>query len=264
MSFVDRNEGKIIYPSHVDLEVVSPGVDAPQRAQHTHIYGETAVAPQPRPSSAPEPTARRIFGLHRSTFWLLIVLFLVVIGAAVGGGIGGSIAVEQAKKGVSTPNLAQSTTSGVPSPSTSGSSSSSIAFSTTTGAQPTVTVIGPPNSSAARLPLDCPSINGTKQDVTLGSRTSSFTIVCGGNYIRPEFDIAAIVSYSLTDCLMACASYNWNRQEYPDNLGQRCAAVVFNSNLFKSVAGGFGTCYLKYNKEAFSQTGDMSAATGEL
>ena len=63
---------------------------------------------------------------------------------------------------------------------------------------------------------------------------------------------------------MACASYNRNRQEHPDNLGQRCAAVVFNSNLFKSVADNFGTCYLKYSKEAFSQTGDMGAATAEL
>lgn len=40
---------------------------------------------------------RTICGLQHQTFWLLIVLAIVVVGAAVGGGVGGSLAVQAAR-----------------------------------------------------------------------------------------------------------------------------------------------------------------------
>jgi hypothetical protein len=39
----------------------------------------------------------KICGLRRPTFWLLIVLAIVVIGAVVGGAVGGMLAVQNAK-----------------------------------------------------------------------------------------------------------------------------------------------------------------------
>ena len=55
-----------------------------QQSSDTHMLAKT-----------PE---KRILGLHRSTFWLPVVLAIVVIAAAVGGGVGGSIAVTNASR----------------------------------------------------------------------------------------------------------------------------------------------------------------------
>jgi hypothetical protein len=39
----------------------------------------------------------RICGAQRQTFWLVMILLIVVLAASVGGGVGGSLAVENAK-----------------------------------------------------------------------------------------------------------------------------------------------------------------------
>lgn len=261
-------DAKVIRPAPADLEVVpTPGHDGPQPVHYGYRPQHDAYQYHPPPLKLPllgplhlEPTPNRIFGLRRATFWLLIVLLLLILGAALGGGIGGSIAVENAKQ------KSTSTSPNTPTISSASSSSQPTASSTSTtsAASTTVTVIGPPVPTIGRLPLNCPAINGTKETVTLGARSSTFTLTCGANYVRSEFDILAIISYSLKECLTACASYNRKRDEHPESPGQRCAAVVFNANLYSSVTLGDGTCFLKYSTLAFVQSNDDGGITGQL
>jgi hypothetical protein len=57
----------------------------------------------------------------------------------------------------------------------------------------------------------------------------------------------AVVSYSLRDCMKACASFNLNADNSGRDSGgpERCARVVFNANLTVVVRDNFGTCFLK-------------------
>lgn len=50
--------------------------------------------------------------------------------------------------------------------------------------------------------------------------------------------------YTLTDCLKACSSYNFNLDQFRPG-EKKCIAVAFNRNLADSVRADFGTCWLK-------------------
>jgi hypothetical protein len=62
----------------------------------------TPVGTQYAPSTVPppnEPPAEKtIMGMRRTTFILAVLLALVIVIAAVGGGVGGTLAVQNAKK----------------------------------------------------------------------------------------------------------------------------------------------------------------------
>ncbi|TFB04371.1 hypothetical protein CCMA1212_003849 [Trichoderma ghanense] len=94
---------------------------------------------------------RRILGLRKRTFWIVVgILLALVVAAAVGGGVGGGLASKKEKGGASPVEEASSTSSGAPtstSPlpsSTTGSSTStspSTTTSTTTSSSPTPTFL---------------------------------------------------------------------------------------------------------------------------
>jgi len=155
---------------------------------------------------------------------------------------------------------------GSPNSATTGTTTTSAAATPTTGTHPpaaTVTVIGPPPiGTTGHLELDCPSLNNTKKLIGLSSGSSTFTIICGGDYLDPELDILSTVAYSLEDCLMACVTYNLNRTHH--TTGQRCAEVVFNLRISMKVKDNFGTCFLKYDASSFAVGNDMGVASGSL
>jgi len=69
------------YPSGLEV--------APQQTPAwNHHYGQPVYAPQ----------ERTILGLRRTTFILTAALIVVIIAAAVGGGVGGSLAVQNARR----------------------------------------------------------------------------------------------------------------------------------------------------------------------
>jgi hypothetical protein len=57
---------------------------------------------QPREQPIAPPPRRRILDPHRWTFWLLVVIAILVIGGAVGGGVGGSLAGKSQSAGALT------------------------------------------------------------------------------------------------------------------------------------------------------------------
>ena len=70
----------------------------------------------------------------------------------------------------------------------------------------------------------------------------------------PGPDIIAVVTYTYTDCAKACASYN-------RNVGRTsCKGVVFNADMTSSVAGNYGTCFLKSGSTAGAGSGYNSFA----
>jgi hypothetical protein len=86
---------------HVSPDSYQEAVD---RYHPAHAGGLEVVPEQPKPtwtvgqSPAYRVPERTIFGVRRATFFLSLALVFVIIAAAVGGGVGGSLAVQNAKR----------------------------------------------------------------------------------------------------------------------------------------------------------------------
>ena len=187
---------------------------------------------------------KRILGMRRTTFILSVLLAVVSVVAGVVGGVAGTMAVDKAKTYVGpVPHLANCSilksaisdclTSKCPSSSSSNSSGSGDS-GTPSGAfsAPTDVV----------LKLDCPNLNNTKQTITLGggspAKSYVFTPYCSADY-NGVTDIGAIIVYSFTDCMQACASMNFNANK------NVCVGVEFNADMKKIIPGNYGNCFLK-------------------
>lgn len=88
------SDGKEVYH-----EPMIPYYPPPQQQQQQEVWAHKGEYP---PSGLEHDInagrrPRTICGLQKKTFWLLLVLAIVVIGAAVGGGVGGAMAVNNAK-----------------------------------------------------------------------------------------------------------------------------------------------------------------------
>jgi hypothetical protein len=72
------------------------GIEAVQNIQPMHKPEPDAYAHWQAPAAVEKEP--KILGLRRTTFTLATALVLVIIVAAVGGGVGGSMAVQNAKR----------------------------------------------------------------------------------------------------------------------------------------------------------------------
>ena len=64
---------------------------------------ESVTPPEPCLGRGTQSPQKTTFRLRRTTFFLLELLILTIVAAAVSGGVGGSVAVREAYKFVSTP-----------------------------------------------------------------------------------------------------------------------------------------------------------------
>ena len=123
-----------------ELLIGSSLPEAVPRPPATNHDKRPSISPAEKGQDLQEPPASprdRICGLRKTTFWLSLILAIVVIGAAVGGGVGGSLASKNNhNEQVSTP--------GIPVPaSTSPIVPTSLSGSTTatgTSATPSATI----------------------------------------------------------------------------------------------------------------------------
>lgn len=85
-----------VYHPHSELEVTPQPVVLPKS------YHEAAPGYSPGYYDAPmkphEVKEQRICGLRKTTFFLALALLLVILAAGIGGGVGGTMAVNNAKK----------------------------------------------------------------------------------------------------------------------------------------------------------------------
>ena len=90
----NQDEQESRQPSPYTQHTTSP----PPQLQPKYEPPAEPSVPPPAAESTVMEEERKIMGLRRTTFVLTLLLIAVIIIAAVGGGVGGSIAVENARK----------------------------------------------------------------------------------------------------------------------------------------------------------------------
>lgn len=222
-----------------DLQVVSdqPGLEPAQAEkelatqQATEKLAGDIAAYQDINSSN-----RRICGLRRKSFWIVLgVAAVVVVGAAVGGGVGGALS----NRSSASASASASESSGV--------SSSSQSTTTPTATVPssvsltTTTLVGPTQT----LLRDCPSSNNSLYEVAFGSDQFQFRKMCSVKLAGNGDNVVSEKTASLDDCISRCASYdNANRTEIASGSSGVCNAVCWRHSLSSDWPGqcfGFST-----------------------
>jgi hypothetical protein len=205
-------------------------------------------------SNAPPPGSKRICGLASRTFWMVAgVIGIVVVAAAV---IGGTLAPKSAHtentSSISSIQSAGSTSSIQNSGSTQGASpissspSSSPSSPTNAVALSTSTITG--GSPEYTLLSDCPSSNNTLYTINVGGQDMSFRKVCGASYLNAinGGDVVNLRTLSLDDCVVECATYNFeNKTAIAAGQNNVCNAVcwrnTFTNDDFPGQCFGFTT-----------------------
>ncbi len=94
----EPHAGLEVKPQEIGLEVRQPHSNLEvYRAYNPHPTSEQWAHWNEEAAYKEAVPQKKIFGLPRQTFWLVVVLAVVVITGAVGGGVGGSVAVQKAK-----------------------------------------------------------------------------------------------------------------------------------------------------------------------
>lgn len=169
---------------------------------------------------------RRICGLGRKTFWIVLaVATVVVIGAAVGGGVGGALS----NRSSGSASASASASSDVSSSLSTGSQTttptttvlSSVSITTTTQVDPTQTLL-----------RDCPSSNNSLYEVSFGSDQFKFRKMCSVKLAQSGGNLVNVKTSSFDDCINRCASYNdANRTEIAAGSSGVCNAVCWRHSL---------------------------------
>ncbi|KAL2075251.1 hypothetical protein VTL71DRAFT_194 [Oculimacula yallundae] len=212
---------------------------------------------------------KRICGLSKKTFLIVLaVILLVILAGAVGGGVGGALASKNSNKSAdllasqtsgagaissssaatvqstlsSTTTSSTSTTSAPSTSSTSPSSTSTITKTATTTAFSAST---PTSTAAALVVLGCPAANGTLY--TPPGTSSSFLKYCMRDLQSPSnavVDISNRLTNNFNECIAACVEYTDQWIEGGKAGVGPCAGVAFNT-LIPSWTFNNMRCYLK-------------------
>ena len=109
------------------------------------------------------------------------------------------------------------------------------------------------------LANNCPSIDGTmiknhfnqNFKYTCGVDLSNLPAAEGGNIT----DIAAIIAYTVEDCIDACSGINFQTLIGASADGTTCSSISWTANAAASVSVGNGNCWLKKGTLASGQSG---------
>ncbi|EXJ62098.1 hypothetical protein A1O7_02531 [Cladophialophora yegresii CBS 114405] len=245
------------------------------------VVNDLLASDNARPAWSGQNPKRRICGLSRRAFIIVIaVVMALAVAAIIGGSVGGALAsrnnsgssqgqadaVESSSTSAATTQTTATATSTTPTttstnepvipPTISSSSVSSSRTSTSTSSAAT------PTSSEGSY--NCPSDNNKSYVSSLLS-DATWTILCdtdwpvgvdsfSGGTVE---DITAVVAYSIESCIDQCAAYNV--------AGGPCGAVVYGANITLALSRGGvqGNCFLKSERGAeniFDNSGQVEAA----
>lgn len=192
-----------------EKQVVEPSWSATAAMKHigdNHSDAPEAIIGRDGLEYRPPPH-KRILGLRRRWFWLIIgiVSIVIIAGAAAGGAIAATSTRDKSSPSPS------ATSSAVPNTESSSRIASSTDTPTRTTTTPitTTTLIGPTQT----LYRDCPSSNDTIYQA-LDSPSFKFRKTCAGYYVggtNPDAPVNRPAA-SLNDCLDMCATYNINNK----------------------------------------------------
>lgn len=201
--------------------------------------GQYQAAPAYEPASQ---QSRLPFGMGVLAFSVLVAgITAIIVGGAVGGGLGGALANCRSTE---TPTVG---------------SAGSVETATTAECAPSSTATTDVDSAfyspkparqVTNLTLPC---SEEKQDSTYNSPNTAygFKISCytnlGWNSQSQEggrvVDIAAIIAYTIEDCMDACAQMT--RYDGNQKTGAVCKSIVFNRELSDSIRSEGANCWLK-------------------
>lgn len=197
---------------------------------------------------------RRICGLSPRTFYIIAVITIIAIGAAVGGGVVASTSNHKNHNSAANSSIgadgiqAGSTTTKAP---ISGTLSSATTSTTTknpslSSSPPSSTpTIGPITSAPSKthgvalstttivgasttLLSDCPSSNNTLFTID----GASFRKACANDYLSNDENVVNTPAESLNDCIVLCNAYNvLNRAEIKSGNSNICNAVCWRSTI---------------------------------
>ncbi len=202
-----------------DLEVNQDSAASAPEVVHGTI---PPIPPEPKQGEArlvTPPTPRRICGLSRKRFWVVLgsLAIVLVVAGAVGGAVGGT---QAAKSKDDKQNAAQQ---GSPRASTGPPATSES--STPVSSPTTSTIIGPEQT----LYRDCPSSNNTIYNA-VGSVNFQFRKICGRGYKQPFANVINEKAASLDDCINLCATFNLNKKsDIADGKTTPCTSVCWRN-----------------------------------
>ncbi|KAI0887122.1 uncharacterized protein GGS22DRAFT_104755 [Annulohypoxylon maeteangense] len=235
---VALESGMEVAPDHAIPEVVPP--------QHTHYKGYDISQWQNDNGSE-----KRISGLRRETFWLLVTLCAVVslalgLGMGLGLGLRNNNNVNNTGKDADSASISNANTLSA-SLTTSTSAHNSVAAESAdsvTTATPTSTSTSSTRSSGTTsiasstitsvVDSGCPDINGTTTSMSTNGINIIYRFYCNSDLTGT--DQAALVTNSLDECVRLCDSLNWMEK-------RRDVGSVWNE---KGVVGQkAGSCWCK-------------------
>ncbi|CAI6342500.1 unnamed protein product [Periconia digitata] len=165
-----------------------------------------------------------IFGLRKSTFWLLVVVGILVVLVTVGGSVGGTLAVQSRNKEPPQTASTASPTSSLNSTTPSSTTSSSNDRYTPPAAQ-----------DVAFIDISCPANNKV-----VSSNGVSYTCIRGKNVGGQ--DVMAMVAFSLQQCVDACREMN----KLSSSTEEPCKGVILAEDLKERyINGNRANCWLK-------------------
>lgn len=178
------------------------------------------------PRSVTPPLPRRVCGLSRKRFWIVlsITALVIIIAAAVGGGVGGTL-VAKSEDGKKSEVQEGDSRASISRPVTSASSTSALVTSALVVTPTTSTIIGPEQT----LYRDCPSSNNTIYNA-IGSVNFQFRKICGRSYKQPFASVINEKAASLDDCIDLCATFNLkNKSDIADGKSTPCTSVCWRN-----------------------------------
>lgn len=223
--------GLEVHGPHSDLEhnphaAVYPGQGPP-------FYGYYSRNESDKAGAAALPSGRRICGLSRKAFVILVAAAIIIIAAAaLGGGLGSGLSAKNnttASPQQTTAFSALSTSSSAPGTSTVSSNLDSIVTAVSSSPDSIVTAeVGTVSGSSVTLYRDCPSSNNSLYSIQYSSTTYEFRKLCNMQFVnanQPNNRVGQPAS-SLNDCVNLCASWNENNVT-KGNADQVCSAVCW-------------------------------------
>ncbi|KIX03479.1 uncharacterized protein Z518_07032 [Rhinocladiella mackenziei CBS 650.93] len=210
-------------PYHDELEIKHQVVQPDHAPRYSSIVNSPLQEPRKK-------------GFSLLIVIITILLTTIIVGGAVGGGLGASLAncdSNQSSSEISTTTVTHTVTH-----------TSASAVPTTSLINYTVAAA----STVSSLQMNCPSIDNSLYST---HAQQSFQIYCNhdfwadlpaasGGVIR---NWAAIVAYTVHDCIEACSALNV--QADASGVNVRCRAMTFRRDLESQFDSSGGNCWLK-------------------
>lgn len=179
------------------------------------------------------PLDRRVCGLRRTTFAILVAAAVVIIAAAaLGGGLGGGLSRNKTATASSQLALTFSTSSSLTSEPVSSTSTTSASASTASSDSNLIVTaeVGTVSGTPVTLYRDCPSSNDSLYSVQYSSTTYEFRKLCNTVFVvSSSVQNANWVNQptsSLNDCINLCTGWNENNVT-KGNADKVCSAVCW-------------------------------------